>query len=76
VTIDQFLEWKKEYDAYLLKEGLIKRISADDTRQTGKQQFLAVLKSRRADQDNEGKTFNEELFGNEEDVDVDDLLDD
>jgi hypothetical protein len=76
VTIDQFLEWKKEYDAYLLKEGLIKRISADDTRQTGKQQFLAVLKSRRADEDNEGETFNEELFGNEDDVDVDDLLDD
>ena len=77
VTIAEFLEWKKEYDAYLLKEGLIKRIAPDDTRQTGKQQFLDLLKTRRGEGGAENEAaFNAELFGNEEDVDVDDLLED
>jgi hypothetical protein len=74
VTMDQFLEWKNEYDAYLLKEGLIKRIAPDDTRQTGKQQFLQLLTQRRQENTTE-QEFNEELFGNEEDIDVEDLDD-
>ena len=77
VTVEEFMAWKKEYDAFLLKEGLIKRISAEDTRQTGKEQFQNLLKTRRGEGNvGEGEEFNEDLFGNEEDVDVDDLLDD
>jgi hypothetical protein len=72
VTRDQFIEWKKEYDEYLLTNGLIKRIGPEDTRRTGKQQFLELLTKRRSENQSE-QEFNEELFGNEDDIDEDEF---
>lgn len=72
VTRDQFVEWKREYDDYLLGCGIVKRIGADDTRATGKQQFLELITKRRNENQTE-QEFNAELFGNEDDLDEDDL---
>ena len=72
VTRDEFLEWKKEYDEYLLSNGLIKRFGSDDTRKTGKQQFLELLTQRRQENQTE-QEFNAELFGNEDDIDEDEF---
>ena len=73
VGSEEFLGWKLEYDQYLLKTGLIKRIAQGDVRPTGKQQFLATLAARK----DKGATpddsleFNEDLFG--EDIEFDDV---
>ena len=64
VTRERFLEWKQEYDAMLLQAGLIRRFGAQDTRQTGKEQFLAMLTNRKKDDG----SFNEALFENEDDL--------
>ena len=68
VTPSQFEFWKAGSDALLLQRGLIKRVAESDTRPTGKQQFVQTLKAR-----TEGvpTTFNEELFGEDFELDED-----
>ena len=74
----EFLEWKLQYDQYLLKNGLIKRMAEGDVRRTGRQEFLDTLTAR-GDKGGSGTAtaataaleFNEELFGDEQDVDLD-----
>lgn len=76
VTRAEFLKWKiDEYDPYLLKAGLIKRIAEGDNRQTGKQQFLATLIARKEKGNVPDELeFNEDLFGDEDDVDLDEEI--
>jgi hypothetical protein len=75
VSKTEFLSWKvQEYDPYLLKTGLIKRIAEGDNRQTGKQQFLATLLARK-EKGSSDLEFDKELFGDEDDVDLDEEID-
>ena len=57
----------------LLQAGLIRRFGAQDTRQTGKEQFLAMLTNRK--KDGEDGAINEALFENEDDL-LDEEFDD
>lgn len=77
VQVAEFLAWKLEYDQVLLKNGLIKRIAPGDTRQTGKQEFLQSLTDRKEKREDGkviegGADFDENIFGEEEDVEFDD----
>jgi len=78
VTDMQFEEWKLEYDKWLMSNGWIKRVAESDLRPTGKQQFLALLTARRDnDQSSKPEEFDEELFAEDDDIDLeeDDDLD-
>ncbi len=76
VTDNQFSEWKSEYDKWLMSNGWIKRVAESDLRPTGKQQFLTLLTAKRGASDTIDEEFDEDLFGEDDDIDEEDLVGD